>query len=131
MKSYDTNEFSFVLKPSIHGIGVFAAHDIKMGASLRLFGNDESPEESRMLNKENVPEFFRHYCIARGSQLSCLDDFGCMPIGWYMNHSRTPNAKHRNWEYFAILDISAGEEILIDYNTLEEPEEYKESYYYS
>ena len=54
-----TNEFSFVLKPSEHGIGVFAAHGIKAGTFLRLFGDDEHPEESRMLRKEDVPELIR------------------------------------------------------------------------
>ena len=124
-----TSEFSFVLKPSKYGIGVFAAHDIKKGTFLRLFGNDEHPEESRVLNKTDVPELFQHYCIDRDSQLSCPDDFGHMKIGWYLNHSRTPNAEHRNWEYFAIRDINAGEEIFIDYNTLEESDSAKEDYY--
>ena len=124
-----TNEFSFVLKPSKHGVGVFSTHDIKAGAFLRLFGGDKHPEERRMLNKKDVPELFRNYCVNRGSQLSCPDDFGCMPIGWYLNHSRTPNAEHRNWEYYAIRDISSAEEILIDYNSLEEPEEARAEYY--
>ena len=34
-----TNEFSFVLKPSSHGIGVFAVHDIKEDTSMRVFGD--------------------------------------------------------------------------------------------
>ena len=42
-----TSEFSFILKPSKYGVGVFAAHDIKKGTFLRLFGNDEHPEEMR------------------------------------------------------------------------------------
>ena len=124
-----TNEFSFVLKPSEHRIGVFAAHDIKNGTFLRLFGDDRHPEESRMLSKETVPAQFRHYCIDRGSQFACPDDFGAMHIGWYLNHSHAPNAAHRKYQYYAIRDIAAGEEILIDYNTLEEPDEVRESYY--
>ena len=36
-----TDEFSFVLKSSEHGIGVFTVHDIKKGTHLRLFGDDD------------------------------------------------------------------------------------------
>jgi|SRR3989344_2728807 len=129
MSSNITNEFSFILKPSQHGIGVFAAQDIKKGTFLRLFATDEHPEESRILNKKDVPELFRSYCIDKGDKLACPEDFGWMKIGWYLNHSKTPNAKYENWECFATRDILAGEEILIDYNTLEEPKEAKEDYY--
>lgn len=125
-----TSEFSFILKPSpIHGVGVFAVHDIKAGEFLRLFGDDKHPEENRMLKKEDVPEIFRQYCLDRGGELACPDDFGCMPIGWYLNHSRVPNAEFRGWECFALRDIASGEEIVIDYNNLEEPESAKEKYY--
>ena len=61
--------------------------------------------------------------------MRCPKDFGCMEIGWYLNHSKTPNAYHRNYEYYALRDIKTGEEITVDYNTLEEPEEAKENYY--
>jgi SET domain-containing protein len=128
----ETNEFSFVLKPSEYGIGVFAVHDIKIGTYLRLFGeenDDRAQFKDRLLNKKDIPEAFLIYGIDRDASLSCPADFGCMPIGWYLNHSQTPNAAHRDYNYYAVHDIRAGEEILIDYNTLEEPEEAKEDYY--
>lgn len=61
-------------------------------------------------------------------------DFGCMPIGWYLNHSDTPNAVlgaivNDDWEWHASRDIAAGEEILVDYNVFLEPGEAKEYYY--
>ena len=34
-----TNEFSFVLKGTQYGVGVFAVHDIQKGSHLRLFGD--------------------------------------------------------------------------------------------
>lgn len=52
-----------------------------------------------------------------------------MPVGWYINHSETPNAVHKDYNFYACCDISAGEEITIDYNTLEEPEEAREDFY--
>ncbi len=127
MSTDTTNEFSFMLKPSKHGIGVFAVHNIPKDTYLRLFG-DIKPDY-RPLPKEAVPLPFRMYCADRGEMLSCPLDFGVMPVGWYLNHSSVPNAKHSNYEYFAVRDIREGEEITIDYNTLEEPSESREGYY--
>jgi SET domain-containing protein len=44
-----------------------------------------------------------------------------MSIGWYMNHSDTPNvtsSKELNFEYFAAREIAEGEEIVCDYRAL-------------
>lgn len=128
-----TNEFSFVLKPTKYGVGVFANHDIEAETYLRLFG-DEIKEKSNysatiQRKKEDVPIFFHGFCVDRGNILLCPQDFGHMQIGWYLNHSKIPNAYHKNYDYYAIRDIKAGEEITIDYNTLEEPEETKKDYY--
>ena len=125
-----TTEFSFILKPAEHGIGVFAFHDIKAETYLRLFGGETETTDALVLrNKENIPEFFEQYCIDRSKTLICPRDFGCMEIGWHLNHSKTPNAYHRNYKFYALRDIKLGEEITIDYNTLEEPEEAKDDYY--
>ena len=85
--------------------------------------------DSFVRNKKDVPKFFRKYCVDMGDELICPKDFGRMEIGWYLNHSKTPNAHHRNCNYYALCDIKSSEEITIDYNTLEEPEEAKEDYY--
>jgi len=125
-----TGEFSFVLQPSAHGVGVFAAHDIAEGTYLRLFANEKGNEPGYSVrNKRQVPEMFRKYCINRGNTLSGPRDFGRMEIGWHLNHSETPNAVHRDYEYYALVNIRAGEEITIDYNSLGEPEDAKEDYY--
>ncbi len=125
-----TSEFSFILKPSQRGIGVFATHDIKKGTLLRLF----SEAKSRLLPKGEVPVPFRDYPVDRGDQWKCPPDFGAMAVGWYLNHSKNCNAApgpivDDDWEYYATRDIAAGEEILIDYNALGEPEDAKEDYY--
>jgi SET domain-containing protein len=121
-----TDEFSFVLKPAEHGIGVFAVHAIAAGTHLRLWAS-----ESRELKTEQVPEALRCYCIKMGKTVYAPRDFGAMDVGWFLNHSQTPNAHHREFEYYASRDIAAGEEITIDYNSLGEPEELKEDYYKS
>lgn len=126
-----TNEFSFVLKPSTHGVGVFATHDISKDAHLRLFGDGEKIDlRSQRRNKNSVPEPFRDYCMDRGETLVCPEDFGRMQLGWYLNHSSNPNAyRDKDFKWYALKHIKAGEEILIDYNSLEEPDEAKEPYY--
>ena len=124
-----TNEFSFILKVSEHGIGVFAVHDIREGTYLRLFGDEiGGTHNARMRNKKDIPEIFHNFCTDRGDKLWCPEDFAVMPMGWYMNHSHTPNAGHKNYHWYATCDIKNGEEILIDYNTLEEPKAAQEVY---
>lgn len=125
-----TTEFSFVLKKSEHGVGVFAFHNIKANTYLRVFGDEDNPDDvSVVRKKEDVPEFFRSYCVDRGETMECPRDFGCMEIGWFINHSKTPNAYVRNREFYALRDILDGEEITVDYNCLHEPEEAKVDYY--
>ena len=125
-----TTEFSFMLHPAEHDIGVFAAHGIKSGTLLRLFGNETAELEGgravykstfrNSMRKEDVPEFFRQYCRDKGDNtLFCPQNFGCMEIGWYLNHSETPNVyEEPGFDYFALRDIKKGEEITIDYNTI-------------
>ena len=130
MDKNNTNEFSFILKPSKYGVGVFTVQDIAKGTYLRLFGNEKIFEHRiRTLNNKNIPEAFKDYCMNRGDKSICPEDFGCMPVGWYLNHSKNPNAIHKDYNWYALRDIKEGEEILIDYNSLEEPEETKEDYY--
>jgi len=131
--SNTTDEFSFILKPSaISGasVGIFAVHAIAAGTKLAITPTPEE-EPMRLMREMDVPEALRIYCIAReGDLLACPAAFNHMWIGWYVNHSATPNAEEREEErYYAVRDISAGEEITIDYNQFNEPEEKKEDYY--
>lgn len=123
-----TTEFSFLLKPAEYGVGVFAVHDIKAGTYLRLFG-EEGGEVSIARKKEDVPQFFQQYCVDRGDTMLCPKDFGCMEVGWFLNHSKNPSAYHRNYDFYALRDILTGEEITIDYNALEESKEAKKEFY--
>ena len=126
-----TSEFSFVLKPTNYGIGVFATHDIKKDTHLRLFGDNETIDlRSISRKKDAVPEKFREYCMDRGDKLICPEDFGRMHVRWYLNHSKEPNAyRDSDFKWYAKRDIHEGEEITINYNSLEEPEDAKEEYY--
>jgi hypothetical protein len=127
-----TDQFSFVLKPAEHGVGVFTTHDIKKGTHLRLFVDEmEDAFESVVVDKNSVPEAFWGHCLDRGDTMICPNDFGALPIGWYVNHSSEPNAKpgpnpnpHRKYRWYASRDITEGEEILFNYSDLEEPGTY-------
>ncbi len=125
MKSW--TEFSFVLKPSaIGGIGVFATHDISTGT--RILSSSFSP---RRMKIKDIPSDFLKYCIyINDEDCFCPERFDRMEIGWFLNHSFEPNIEKKGENYIiAIRDITAGEEILIDYNQLSEPEHLKEEYY--
>ena len=109
MNKDKTDEFSFILKPAQYGVGVFATHDIKAGTSLRLFGDETESSGDIVRNKQDVPSMFIQYCLDRRETLICPKDFGRMEIGWYLNHSKTPNACHDGeynggYNYRALLD---------------------------
>lgn len=133
------SEFSFMLKPSTFGgVGVFATHDIQAGT--HLFSQNF---EIRTMKVKEVPFALLQYCIyISDEQCLCPERFDRMEIGWYINHSSTPNIAKKSAvsraeavrdikkrTIYAIQDIKAGDEILIDYNYFDEPEHLKEDYY--
>jgi SET domain-containing protein len=133
------SEFTFKLKPSpFGGIGVFAIHDIPAGT--HLFNKNC---ETRRMKVKDVPSSLIQYCIyISDEECICPERFDRMEIGWYLNHSSTPNIAKMNPQsnaeakenfeertFYALHDIKAGDEILIDYNILDEPEHMKEGYY--
>lgn len=119
---FETNEYSFMVAPSpLSGVGVFAVHDISKNTQLPLF-IDESrfiPHSKAVKEPEHVQNFYKWFCIVGKDGYDCPVDFGKMEIGWYLNHSKTPNAYHKNYFYYALRDIKKGEEILIDYESLD------------
>jgi len=124
-----TNEFSFILKPSpIGGVGVFALHDIPADADLALVPSDY---ETRLLHESEIPLALRMYCVARENDMwVCPAQFNRLELSWHLNHSEEPNALHIGKGAFRTCKaIKADEEILINYNTLNEPEAKKEDYY--
>lgn len=116
-ESRETDELSFVLRPSgIAGVGVFITHPVKKGTYLALFLDDTIRRVSHEEMEKN-PQL-KGYCVFYGVERK---DYYCVPhtfskmeIGWYLNHSPTPNAE-RNDGWRAARDIAAGEEITIDY----------------
>ena len=139
------SEFSFVLRPSqLGGIGVFAAHDLEADTLIfRRF------HELRILKIKDIPRDFLKYCIyISDEEVVAPERFDRMEIGWFINHADDPNIENRHFirntkrssiaemlsdmkirSIFTKKPIKAGEEILINYNNLNEPSHLKEAYY--
>jgi len=113
----ETDERSFVLRPSaISGVGVFITHPVKRGTYLALF-LDDTVRRIRYEEMEADPQlkaFCLVYGVERGEYCCVPHSFAKMEVGWFLNHSLTPNAE-RNDGWRAARDIAAGEEITIDY----------------
>ena len=117
--------FYFRLKPSTiadAGVGVFATTDIPRATVLKgLFAEDDVrrltwaefaalrlPDEI----KENFVTRYDTECFLPTSP-------NRMSVGWYLNDSSEPNLAHdANYDYYALRDIAAGEELLIRYDDL-------------
>lgn len=115
----------FRLKPSTipgAGIGVFAATDIQKGAALTgLFAPDDvvqlTWDEFAALP---VPtELKENFAVRYETECFVPRDFHRMSAGWFLNDSEEPNLTHdANYDYFALRDIAAGEELFIRYDDL-------------
>lgn len=128
--SFETDEFSFMLKPS-HiingGVGVFTTHEIAEGIKIHVVPKDS---RSRQLKGHQIPDIFKDHCIAEENDwYRCPLHFNRMEIGWYINHSFSPNIEKRHDGFYTMRLIAAGEEIVMDYNSLNEPENKKAPYY--
>lgn len=117
----ETNELSFILKPSpLGGIGVFCTHGIKSGTRLRLFPNGSRfISNSELVFNEKLLNFCKFYGVEDEKGFWIPKSFNCIDSGWYLNHSENNNAVHdEKYRYFAARDLQGGEEIIINYNQL-------------
>ncbi len=110
----------FILKPSgIHGVGVFTTKKIKAGTRIEwdLFRRGDLKRVKRVTHPLE-----RRYCIwdRKLKIWWCPQHFSRMSLGWYTNHSKTPNVscggRYDHW--VTLRDIKAGEEITISYKAL-------------
>jgi len=111
------------LGPSkIHGIGCFSDIVIKKGEFVRVW----SPEDSRWvpLGKAHASphkHLFKRFGIRTTGGYWVPVDFLRISVGWYMNHSETPNLQSDDGDvtYFALKDIRSGEEVTMDYRRMD------------
>ncbi len=124
-----TSELSFILRPSNitgGGVGIFALHDIDENVLLDIWPRSEI----RLLHESEIPKELIGLCVAKDNDMwSCPPAFNKMEIGWHLNHSEQANVIKREDKFFSSRSIKKDEELLLDYKTLEEPEEKREDYY--
>ncbi len=118
------------LRPSkIHkgGVGVFAIISIKKGTA--IFPDDTAPmiivRSIQLKNlRKPIKKLYRDFPVIQdnGRALLCPKSFNQLTIAWYLNHSKKEAnvVCNRNYNFFAKRNISAGEELAVDYTTYSE-----------
>jgi SET domain-containing protein len=105
-----------ILKPSlIEGVGVFTLTPIKKGDRVPLFKKDDSTIISRRENVRLPQEYSRYHVPDRDENWWGPIDYHRMSIGWYLNHSTTPNIDAVD-DFVALRRIKIGEELTINYS---------------
>lgn len=119
----ETPQQPIVLRPSsLGGVGVFTTMSLAEGTRVDLFAGKDWTLVHRPL--ETLPEELQHYCVITTGGYYRPKDFRAMSIGWYLNHSDTPNLEHCDTdEWFTTRPIAAGEELTVDYKTLDAHED--------
>ena len=129
-----SNNTYVMIRPSpIEGIGVFAIRDIPAGCrsmfSAPLADKDEWLKISRT-EIDGLPahakQLIETYCLYDDDNYFVPEyGFKKMDLVNFLNHSDEPNVISINdGEYFeAIRDIKSGEELVIDYGEIVDPEE--------
>lgn len=124
------NDTYVMLKPSgIHGIGVFAIRNIPKGTR-NIFSSGigefiKIPAKDVDVLPEHSRKLVETYCLYDEENYFIPDyGFKLMDLSLYLNHSDEPNVTSINeGEFFeALRDIQPGEELLVDYGTLVDPE---------
>ena len=120
-----------MIKPSpLDGIGVFAIKDIPKGCRTMFSKNIgewiKIPKAEVELLPAHSKTLIETYCLYDDENYFIPDyGFKVMDLVNYLNHSETPNIISINdgEEFEAIIDIPAGQELLINYGEIVESEE--------
>lgn len=106
---------------SIAGFGIYATQSIAAGEV--IFKGEERPQRivtKRFVEENWLPEeklLFKHYAVPLSSEVYVLWDNN--PTEWApQNHSCSPNTAYKGLNLVAIRQISAGEELTMDYSEL-------------
>jgi SET domain-containing protein len=121
-----------MLQPSpVAGVGVFAIRDIPKGCR-SMFSEPDTPDDWVSMSRAEVdalPEHARHqvenYCLYDDEQYFVpAGGFKKMDLSLFLNHSDTPNVRSvEDGAWFeAMRDISAGEELFVDYGEIVDDE---------
>lgn len=120
--------YTRIMPSPIHGIGVFAIRDIPKGTY--IFAGDSSKlvwvdkHDLDGLDAESR-KLYDDFCVIKGDKYLCPDNFNNLNVGWYLNESRE-NVNvgcDENYDFFALRDVKAGEELTLDYSTFSDEQE--------
>jgi hypothetical protein len=110
-----------------HGIGVFAIKRIKKGA--RIFGSDDAGmvwirDGDTLGLARKIRKLYSDFGVLKNGRFGCPSNFNLLTPAWYLNHSsQRPNVRcDDNYDFFALRDISRGEELTTDYPSYSENE---------
>lgn len=116
--------YSRIVCSKIHGVGVRAICKIKKGAP--IFEGDKSrlvwieAKKVQRLPKE-LRRLYEDFGIKKGRKYGCPRSFNALTPAWYLNHSKHPNVRcDSNYDFYALRNIKAGEELTVDYSTYSE-----------
>jgi SET domain-containing protein len=109
----------------VHGIGVFAIKDIPKGCRT-IFSKDVGEWiKLSIAEVEQLPHYSRNhietYCLFDEENYFVPDyGFKLMDLVLYLNHSAEPNIVSLNEgeQFEALRNIKAGEELLVNYETI-------------
>ena len=65
-----------------------------------------------------IKQFYEDFAIIKGDKYGSPRHFDALTTSWYLNHSIHPNvASDKQYRFYALRDIEAGEELTADYRT--------------
>lgn len=111
----------FFLAPSpIQGIGVFCWFPIAKGNL--IFPYDDVDDCVLITPPPDGPlkVMTDRYGVETKEGIWIPSDFNRMGVWWYLNHSDEPNVEYVGNDIVAARDLAPGEELTIDYRTLDE-----------
>jgi len=114
----------------LHGVGVRAIRDIPKG-TLVFTGEDERVRWVSRAYVRKLPKAIRalyeDFGMVWGERIGVPTSLNRLSVGWYINHSETPNVwADDDGRFRALRRIRKGEELLADYRTFaDEPLEFR------
>jgi hypothetical protein len=103
---------------------VFAIRDIPEGTN--VFAGDENEmrdiDQNDLLNLEpEIQRLYDDFCLLKDGTLKGPINFNNLTVGWYLNHSDTPNVRcDKDFDFISTRLIKKGEELTADYTTYDE-----------
>jgi hypothetical protein len=120
MSSPSQPQFFLAASP-IQGVGVYTWFPVAKGRMIFPYNDVDDcvlitspPAEGPLKVMTN------RYGVETKEGIWIPSDFNRMGVWWFLNHSTEPNIEYEGNDIVAARDLAAGEELTIDYRTLDE-----------